>query len=611
MDPLVYIPTHSNSPSFYFNLPVGGFTVAAMIFLFRPQKKTAAVIPLLQKFLRLDPVGNALLLIASVLLFLPLQYNEEGFAWGNARIIGLLTGSGVVAIMFLAWNRFKGDEALIPPKIIGQRSVAVSCGAAFFIYGVMLIHSYYLPIYFQAIRSASAIRSGVDMIAYMLANAFLSLFTGVLVSKIGYYTPPAIVGGAIATVGCGLMTTLQVDTPSAMWIGYEVLVAAGLGMAIQQGFIAVQTVLPLEQIPIGVAAIASFQSLGGSIFVSVGNSILHNALLKASSSQQLPDVDIHHVISAGATMFRSFVPADALPALLDVYNTALQKVFVTAIPLAGLAFVAALGLEWKSVKGKELVKESMQELEEETGGPPQTSAGHDPEKNTMTSNPFDSKRVSRTQLHPSLSERDPDIPRKRGSVKSARESMGASREFITDQHGILRSRSISQHPETFLQSDSDTLPPDLRRFSPNDLLSESSESSQEPRSEEDPALVSESDARQYSVASNKRKDKNRDRSPPSPSPLLEAQITNPSDLTPESSDRGRQPFTLSPKLKSTETSKESHPDEKTKKLKRLLASETYEALLKARREIDEELRSRRGAEVVDTIIESFNYQRGV
>lgn len=607
-----------------------------MIFLFRPQKETSEFIPLLQKILRLDPVGNALLLVASVMLFLPLQYNELGFAWGSARIIGLLTGSGVVAIIFIVWNRFKGDEALIPPKIIGQRSVAVSCVAAFFIYGVMLIHSYYLPIYFQAIRNASAIRSGVDMIAYMLANAFLSLFTGILVSKIGYYTPPAIIGGAIATVGCGLISTLQIDTSSAKWIGYEVLVAAGLGMSIQQGFIAVQTVLPLEQIPIGVAAIASFQSLGGSIFVSVGNSILHNALLSASSSQQLPGIDINHVISAGATMFRSFVPADALPALLNVYNTALQKVFIAAIPLAGLAFVAALGLEWKSVKGKN-VKEALGELEEETGGRerPSTSSGQsrDPEKDTIMSNPFDSKKVSRTCLDPPLDGKNPVMVRKRGSVKSARESLGASREFITDTSGILRNKSISEQPERSLRSDSDVLPPDLRKFSPNDL-SETSETSQEPRSEEDPALVSESDAREYWVEPIQKEHiepkKERDRSPspqppppPQPSPAAReppdpcsSQSPNPSSS--QTSKRGRQPSKPSPRHKSSSpnpktpsTSKESHPDEKTTKLKRLLASETYEALLKARREIDEELRSRRGAEVVETIIESLGYSRGV
>ena len=617
---------------------MGGFTVAAMVFLFKPQKSTSKATPILRKILRLDPVGNALLLIASIMLFLPLQYNEEGFAWSSARIIGLLVGSGVTAIIFIVWNRFKGDEALIPPKIIGQRSVAVSCVAAFFIYGVMLIHSYYLPIYFQAIRGASAIQSGIDMIAYMLANAFLSLFTGALVSKIGYYTPPAIVGGAIATVGCGLMSTLQINTPLAMWIGYEVLVAAGLGMAIQQGFIAVQTVLPLDQIPIGVAAIASFQSLGGSIFVSVGNSILQNALLNASTSQQIPGVDVHRVISAGATMFRSFVPADALPALLNVYNTALQKCFIAAIPLAGLAFVAALGLEWRSVKGKKEVKETLQELEDETGGreePPQTSSGqsHDPEKATIPSDPFDSKRVSRTQLHPSLNEKDEkdtDIPRKRGSVKSARESMGAEREFITDSYGILRSRSTSQHPRPSEDPDSDVLSPNLRRSSPKDL-SEFSETSMEPRSEEDPVLVSDSDGPEYRVgpqpkepAMAKRK---QDRSL-TPKPLQSLRTEHlpgspsgstlkPRPSSSQSPSRGRQSHAPSPKLsptsapKSPETSKESHPDEKTKKLKRLLASETYEALIKARREIDEELRSRKGAEVVDAMIESFNIPRGV
>ena len=589
-----------------------------MVFLFRPQKETSENIPLLQKILRLDPMGNVLLLVASVMFFLSLQYNELGFAWGSARIIGLLAASGVVAIIFIVWNRFKGDEALIPPRIINQRSVAVSCVAAFFIYGVMLIHSYFLPIYFQAIRGTSPIGSGVDMIAYMLANAFLSLFTGIFVSKVGYYTPPAIVGGAIATVGCGLLSTLQINTPTSQWIGYEVLVAAGLGMAIQQGFIAVQTVLPLEQIPIGVAAIASFQSLGGSVFVSVANSILQNALLKASSSNQIPGVDIHHVISAGATMFRTFVPSASLPALLSVYNAALQKVFVTPIPLAGLAFVAALGLEWRSVKGgKEKAMETLQEIQDETGDDPlRTSESHDPEK---TINPFDSERASR--ICPEPGSQDPSIVRKRGSVKSARESLGASREFITDLHGILRSSSTTPRPELSEKHDHGTISPDPRRLSPH-YLSETSETSHEPRSEEDPALVSETDAREFWVApkqSRKPSPKKAQDSIPLPPDLEPSPVRDsPSSGSPA---RGRQPLKAlhspsanpepSTNPKTPTTSKESRPDEKTSKLRKLLASETYEALLKARREIDEELQSRRGVDVMDRVIESFGYQRGV
>lgn len=190
------------------------------------------------------------------------------------------------------------------------------------------------------------------MIAYMVANAVFSLLAGVFVSKNGYFAPPAIIGCAIGTAGCGLLSTLQVNTPSPKWIGFEILISAGLGMAIQQGFTAVQTVLHLDEIPVGTAAVVASQSLGGAVFVSVGNSILQNELLHASDDMRLLGIDIQHVINAGATQFRSFVPESALPTLLAVYNSALEKVFIAAIPMAGLAFFAALSLEWKSVVEK-------------------------------------------------------------------------------------------------------------------------------------------------------------------------------------------------------------------------------------------------------------------
>ena len=340
-------------PSFYFNLPVGAVTFAAMLLLFKPPRMTSNKQALIKKVLGLDLLGNLLLLGAAVMFFLALQLNEQGSPWASSRIIGLLVGSGVTTIVFIAWQWHRGDRALIPPKIVLQRSVAASVVAAFFIYGTMLIHAYYLPIWFQAVKGDSAITSGVSMVAYMLANALFSLLAGVIVTKVGYFTPPAIVGSAIGVVGCGLLSTFQVDTPAGKWIGYQILTSAGLGIAIQQGFIAVQTVLSPDQVSIGVAAIVCFQSLGGAIFVSVGNSILQNGLLSAATSDQLPGIDIQAVITAGATQFRSIVPPDALPALLVAYNSALQKVFIAAIPLSGMAFVAALGLEWKSVREKQ------------------------------------------------------------------------------------------------------------------------------------------------------------------------------------------------------------------------------------------------------------------
>ena len=324
-----------------------------MILFFRPHKDIQeSGKPLLERILALDLIGNFLLILAAVMLFLALQFNAQSWAWGSARVVGLLTGCGVTAILFVLWQRRQGDQALLPPRIILQRSVAASSLGAFFIYGTFLIHAYYLPIWFQAIKNDNAIMSGVSLIAYVIGNAIFSVIAGICVSKVGYFAPPAIIGAAIGTVGCGLLSTLQVDSGPGQWVGYQVVTSAGLGMAVQQGVIAVQTVLTLEQIPIGVAAIISMQSLGGAVFVSVGNNILQNILDQASAAKNLPGIDVGAVIAAGATQFRSIVPAESLPALLVAYNYALQRVFISAIPLSGLAFIVAFGLEWRSVRDK-------------------------------------------------------------------------------------------------------------------------------------------------------------------------------------------------------------------------------------------------------------------
>jgi hypothetical protein len=332
---------------FYFNLPVGGATAVAMIFFFHPPAKHALLgKSAFYRIMELDLLGNVILLAACIMLFLALQLTETRVPWSSAKVVGLLTGSGLTFITFIIWQWWKADGALMPPRILKQRTVAASCGAAFFIYSAILIHTYYLPIWFQAVKNGSAIRSGVDMIPYVAANAIFSLLAGIFVSKNGYFTIPAVIGCAIGTVGCGLLSTLNPNTSSSMWIGYEILASAGIGMAIQQGFTAVQIVLPMEEVAIGTAAVVAFQSLGGAIFVSVGNTILQNSLLEAN----LPGVDVEAILAAGASHFREHAPIDQIPQLVNIYSSALQKVFRASIPMAGLAMISCLFLEFRNVK---------------------------------------------------------------------------------------------------------------------------------------------------------------------------------------------------------------------------------------------------------------------
>ncbi|THV50220.1 hypothetical protein BGAL_0159g00050 [Botrytis galanthina] len=52
---------------------------------------------------------------------------------------------------------------------------------------------------------------------------------GTHVGKIGVINPFLIVGGILTTISCGLLMTLQPDSPSSKWISYQALAGIGLG----------------------------------------------------------------------------------------------------------------------------------------------------------------------------------------------------------------------------------------------------------------------------------------------------------------------------------------------------------------------------------------------
>jgi hypothetical protein len=163
------------------------------------------------------------------------------------------------------------------------------------------------------------------------------------------YTPPAVLGSAIAAVGSALIATLAVNSSSAHWIGYQVLTSFGVAMAMPQGYIAIEVALGKATSSIGIAAMLASQSLGASIFVVVGNTILQDHLLGAAGNSDLQGIDIPQIIGAGATEFRVLVPPNYLPALLEVYNSSLQRLFYSVVPLVAFSVAVSCFLGWKRI----------------------------------------------------------------------------------------------------------------------------------------------------------------------------------------------------------------------------------------------------------------------
>jgi hypothetical protein len=130
--------------------------------------------------IQFDLVGLVLFAPAMIQFFLALQYGGNQFAWDSSQIIGLFCGSGVNLIVWLAWDYYQGDDAMVPFSMMRKRVVWVSCLAASFLGSTIFVMAYYLPIYFQVVRDARPFMSGVDVLPNIIAQLIFGIVAGVL-----------------------------------------------------------------------------------------------------------------------------------------------------------------------------------------------------------------------------------------------------------------------------------------------------------------------------------------------------------------------------------------------------------------------------------------------
>lgn len=125
-------------------------------------------------------IGFTLFAPAAIMFLLALQYGGSTDPWNSATIIGLFVGAGVTFIIFMLWEYRVGDNAMIPYSIFTIRTVWASCVTYGFLAALLLCGSYYLPIYFQAIKNASPMISGVDILPSIISQMISAILSGQL-----------------------------------------------------------------------------------------------------------------------------------------------------------------------------------------------------------------------------------------------------------------------------------------------------------------------------------------------------------------------------------------------------------------------------------------------
>ena len=167
---------------FYINLPVGGAVAILLILIRIPDLtiKTEGQSTLLMILGKLDIFGFALFAPAAIQFLLALEWGGSRYVWKSATIIGLFCGAAGTFCVYLAWEYRRGDSAMIPFSMVRRRIVWCSCLNIFMFMGSMIITSYYMPIYFQAVRNATPTMSGVYILPAIISQVIFASVSGFL-----------------------------------------------------------------------------------------------------------------------------------------------------------------------------------------------------------------------------------------------------------------------------------------------------------------------------------------------------------------------------------------------------------------------------------------------
>jgi hypothetical protein len=328
--------------SFYINLPIGGLS-AGIILLFFQTPKQAKVLQadLKEKFLQMDFIGTFILMASFTCLILALQWGGVSKSWKSADVIGTLVGFALLIIIFVGVELWQDDRALIVPRLMKQKTIALLSTFQVFNSGSFLLMMYYLPIYFQVVSGTTASQSGIRNLPYILGIALCTIISGVGITMNGHYLPWLVGGSVISTIGAGLIFTLDVGSKSSNWIGYQAMSGIGLGFSLQVPIIVGQAIVAVEDVSSITAILIFFQTIAGAIFVSVGQSLFTNKLV-SEVPKRVPSVNPLKVIATGATEIRNVFTADQVPGLVRSYMSGLKDAYALGIALGGVATLVAI-----------------------------------------------------------------------------------------------------------------------------------------------------------------------------------------------------------------------------------------------------------------------------
>ncbi|KAH7908664.1 iron permease [Hygrophoropsis aurantiaca] len=261
---------------FYLNLPLCGIALIIVAFFMRLRKPPS--MSLRTSLLALDWIGNTLIIGGTTSCLIALTWAGVTYSWQSFQIIVPLVIGLVALAAALLYETCYASHPTVPRSILSNRTSLSGYFGTFLHGAVSILVFFYLPIYFQAAKLASPLRSGLYFFPMAFAISPAAIAQGIIISKTGRYRLVNFVGWSLMFLGIGLLCLLHPDSSIGESIPFQLIAAVGMGLLYATQF---SVLAPLD--PKLNAQALSFliftRSFSQSWSVSIGATILQNRLL--------------------------------------------------------------------------------------------------------------------------------------------------------------------------------------------------------------------------------------------------------------------------------------------------------------------------------------------
>ena len=218
---------------------------------------------------------------------------------------------------------------------------------------------YFLPLYLQAVKGSSPLRSGVLILPLLVVAAIVGVLAGIGMNRLGHFTLIVRSGAVLLTTGAGLLVLLKDTSSVKMITGLQAVCGAGAGLLLEAPLIALQAHTEPDDVATANGTFGFLREMGAAVSLMVGGVVFQSSVSNSAKSLNTKHIEDRMIVKflganaeANAPQVKIIADVHSRVAVERVYASALSNVWALYTAVAGLGVLAAALVSTKKLSSE-------------------------------------------------------------------------------------------------------------------------------------------------------------------------------------------------------------------------------------------------------------------